>query len=442
MNQIKKRLSIINLAISMTDDETIRDQIDKLKSLKSDENLQKILSLLRSQQYGQAQRHIQTYLDSKEQVVIQRIPQVEEPHVDTKNKSESIISKKDQDIIEQFDLFITTPEVEEKPIEEKEDVKIDDFFSSLPPQKEKTMPSVDFNALLNINMDNVMINNIELDDSNTSCDTFLKDIKKDDFFNHDAIEEKVEEKKEELSIQIPDTKTPPMIPMDDISVSKVIEPISFDSIDIKKEVLVESIKIEEEAFEDDLPPPLPIMKKENKTTKRPVINYKNISYIDDKFTSMQNRYPSLENNDDIFTSVTLLAKKIREDGYTEEEIEETLDYIDIIKKEGNQSEAAKLLLLCASTESKFGQFILARELFKGQIVVKNMSESFSMMNSLALEGFPEAMCDLGQFYENGLGIYKDVKKAGYLYKEAMEHGIVRAQNNYQRISQQYNKLFK
>ena len=45
---------------------------------------------------------------------------------------------------------------------------------------------------------------------------------------------------------------------------------------------------------------------------------------------------------------------------------------------------------------------------------------------MAINGYPEAICDLAQLYENGIGIDKDKKKAFELYQDAFELGVERA----------------
>ena len=108
----------------------------------------------------------------------------------------------------------------------------------------------------------------------------------------------------------------------------------------------------------------------------------------------------------------------------------------------NKIEAAQLLLLTSSTESKYAQFRLARSLYKGQLFQKNLDESFTLMQRLAMNDlYPEAICDLGQFYENGIGTPKDKKKAEELYKEAMDLGIYRAIEHYTRLQKEHKKLF-
>jgi len=140
--------------------------------------------------------------------------------------------------------------------------------------------------------------------------------------------------------------------------------------------------------------------------------------------------------------VQSLLLKIEKESYTEVEIEETINYIYKLIEKAQYTEAAQLLLVCAATESKFAQFILARELYKGSILTKNINESFSLMNTLAHDDYPEALCDLGQFYENGIGTSPDSIKAEALYKEAAGLGIKRAKKHYNRLKKQNRGFFK
>ncbi len=92
------------------------------------------------------------------------------------------------------------------------------------------------------------------------------------------------------------------------------------------------------------------------------------------------------------------------------------------------------MLLGASTESKFAKLLLGRELYKGEILKKNNSESFNLINSLADQNYPEAICDLGQFYEYGIGVSKDKQMAKLLYQEAADLGVERAKKHYEKIN--------
>jgi hypothetical protein len=77
MNQTKKRLSIINLAISMTDIETIQLQILKLGMSKSDEKIQEIIETLYEANYAQAQALIKEYIETPHHEILQRTFQKE-----------------------------------------------------------------------------------------------------------------------------------------------------------------------------------------------------------------------------------------------------------------------------------------------------------------------------------------------------------------------------
>jgi TPR repeat protein len=52
---------------------------------------------------------------------------------------------------------------------------------------------------------------------------------------------------------------------------------------------------------------------------------------------------------------------------------------------------------------------------------------------LAEEDYPEAICDLGQLYEYGIGIDKNKRHALLLYEEAAEMGVERARRHYERL---------
>jgi TPR repeat protein len=86
---------------------------------------------------------------------------------------------------------------------------------------------------------------------------------------------------------------------------------------------------------------------------------------------------------------------------------------------------------------------LARELYKGDLIEQDINQSFDLMYQLAInDNYAEAICDLAQFYEYGVGVKADKKQALKLYDEAMQQGITRAMRHYDRLSKQKRKLFK
>jgi len=374
---------MINLAISIGDTETIQLQILKLSPLKRDEKIQEIIHTLQSENYAQAQSLIVSYIETAPDEIHQRT--VSEPP----NTSED-----DEALIKEFDLFRTKDEAEE--CDEINDIQnlernSTDFYEADDKKKEQ-----DFDALLNLKSEDVLPNALEMQQTLTQNDDFfsLPDesepfaytevIEKDDFF----LEENTEG---DSLLKIPDTDT------------KEKHSANLETSDTETST-----------------------------------SYEPIPYIDQKFKNMQVQYPPVAQTDEHFASVDAWLKKIANEGYEERDIEEMMRYIEKLSSEKQGAQAAQLLLISAATQSKYAQFMLARALFKGQIIQKNLPEAFTLINRLAMEDdYAEAICDLGQFYEHGIGIDKDRQRAQALYKEAMELGIKRAKRHYERLKNNF-----
>ncbi len=110
------------------------------------------------------------------------------------------------------------------------------------------------------------------------------------------------------------------------------------------------------------------------------------------------------------------------------------DYYLYLDK-GDIAKAAQILLLAASTDANFAKFILARELFSGKVIVRDIKKSFELMKSLANEFYPDAVCDLAQFYEYGIGVPKDKNVALKLYEKAFQLGVNRATKHINRLKE-------
>jgi len=462
MNQTKKRLSIINLAISITDIETIQLQILQLGPLRTDEKIQKIITMLKAENYAQAQGLIASYIETPTKEILQR----------TFQKEQEKRSTRDNNTIDEFNLF-TEPEVDSE-------IKTFDFEDMLAfsnevekeiPKEEKTtteektkkvQENIDFDSLLNIDKDDILPNNIDIDISHYPSKTFwdepeelnmqTEDIAKDTFFD---TEENVVENIEEEHTQEPFTKNIEEIFTEEYTQKETIEAPDEETMEETIEESLEELhskeKIKEEenieTFEADIRKDtkekveeLKPQEKEN-TLEKDSTQYKAIPYIDQKFKNMHVQYPPVEETMERFPSVDAWLIKISNEGYNEEEIEAMIKKIDSLSIE-NKAEAAQLLLITAATESKYAQFRLARTLYKGEVLQKNLPESFTLINRLATnDDYPEAICDLAQFYEYGIGIDKDKKKAELLYEEAMNLGIKRAVDHYERIRKENGGLF-
>ncbi len=399
MNQTQKRLNIIKLAISIGDNETIQLQMLKLAPLKTDRKIQEILHGLQAENYAQTLPLITEYIETPPETILQRAIQ-----------DEIQTPEEDEAIIEEFDLFrIPGKETQE---ENNEIVNIKDFDNTdiFDKPLSETHREVDYDSLLNLKSDDILQDNIDIqqtrlaeedDDffenrNETENFNYTEMIEKDDFFH---IEERDETKRNEnIECELSDFENP-----------TVPKSVVTDHSDTKTIVTEEP----EEA----------------------VTYYAPLPYIDQKFKNMLTQYPPLELPSRSYESVHTWLQKIAAEGYTEAEIETLIETIMQYSKEGEKAEAAQLLLIAAATHSPYAQFILARALFKGDILEQNLPEAFTLINRMAMDDdYPEAICDLAQLYEHGIGVEADAERAQTLYKEAMEHGIKRAKPHYERLS--------
>jgi len=346
MNQTQKRLQIINIAISITDIDTIQLQMLKLNQIKTDEKLQEILSTLDSRNYAKAQTLIEDYISQPiSDDIIQRV-------------DESLISDEDLEKLELYEEIEENTESIEIDLEDMLKIQQETHHNFKKPTKTPDL-DIDFDSLLNITTHDIKTQEVNLSHTSNSKNNDKSDIKK---------------------IQINKTFTP------------------------------------------------------NE-------HYEPIPYIREKFQDMLSNYPIQNPKFDSFNSVERWLVQIETKGYSEEKIESMVEYIQKITHK-NPTEAAQLLLINAATQSLYAQFILARELYRGKLLKQNINEAFSMIYNLAInENYPEAICDLAQFYEYGVGVKKDTKQAIKLYDEAMQLGITRAMRNYDRLSKQKKSLF-
>ncbi len=436
MNQTKKRLQIINIAISLTDIETIQLQMLKLASLRHDEKLKEILAGLQAQNYAQSQALITQYIETPTEEIVQRTLQ------------------DDQEIIKEFDLFVTEPEVtsaaKETELFDFDSLSDDSPQAAKEEMKPKNDQTIDFDNLLNLTADDIMQDNIDIDISHTPKDDFFDTpaeegtvtkeshidtdvIPKDDFFDTE------ETKPGEDAPVVIETYEDMLREIDTEEAER--EPLPDKTPDIQENEVLHDIEVEKEETVQK-----PVSEEEPRAPLQPQkevkhSGYKTIPYIDQKLKNMMTQYPPLIEGSAQYDSVNNWLLKISNEGYTEEEVEEVIGHIGQLREKNDLAQAAQLLLICGATESKYAQFMLARELFRGELLEKNLPEAFTLINRLAMDDdYPEAICDLAQLYEKGVGIGKDSKRAESLYKEAMEAGVKRAAAHYERLSKANKSL--
>ncbi len=373
MEEITLRFEIIRLAVELGDFDTIDLQCRKLQSLSLDERLDEIIELLESRNYRQALYGMKYYHQS-----------LEDEFFSTNGAGIS----KSEELGEASQSFREDIELEEEDSEEDEHV-------------------------------------MDLDDILRFAEEGASDekISEASFGGLHPKGKEVPETKKSSSLTEEYIDKASSTPTSERGVAeKTFSP--SQKAESTEKVQQESIKVNES---EETPKSKPFEESTERT------KYPPISYIGQKYRNMMHQFPPVESAETLVPEVEKMREKIATEGYTEEEIEHFLQAYQNYKKEGRRAEAAQVLLLAAATESKFAQFLLARELFKGEILQKDHAESFTQINTLADQNFAEAICDLGQFYEYGIGIGKDREMALLLYEEAAELGVARARKHYERL---------
>ncbi|OYY57685.1 MAG: hypothetical protein B7Y52_00200, partial [Sulfurovum sp. 28-43-6] len=306
MNQTKKRLSIINYAISITDIETIQLQVLKLGMLKTDEKIQAIIKAIQTESYAQAQRLIAEYIEAPTQNVLQRSSQDKTKQFDDETQA----------IIDEFSLFVSpTPE------KTGQNVDINDFLTDMPPVQTKQPQPIDFDALLQIEASEVLPDALVLETASNTKDTFFEapvqnsepetsnsDITKDPFFETETTEVQI------ADVQDPIEETP-------LAKETLAIEIPSDVLMTKKEKKVEK-DVMPEAEVDTLPENdifsqnhlfKELKPKTNVQSKIANSLYKAIPYIAQKISSMTKQYPTTDNTQDDFESAKTLLSKISQE---------------------------------------------------------------------------------------------------------------------------------
>ncbi len=495
LGQVGKRLQIIKIAISITDRETISLQHSKLRLYKNDKLLQNILLVLDDENYAQASNLINRYLHgsdideaTEESVLLmeeqlseieQKIQHMKEKIAkEEKEKQKKLIKKyrdiEEEELINQFGLFREKGREEVyNPIakEEMKEMEKEMFEIKMVEEQTSTIPSTaDIIASFNSIKEDIPVKGSILDSKN-------KTKKSASYTNDEKIDPTIQSHEIFFNTPKEELTLPPVVEEETPTIIEKISGVDDDDISISEEENREDKKAKKEEISnrelfsntpsnniDDNEEEIEFfqsrdsedevskeesrdeVKKEKEERDSATKEYEPISYIDQKLRNMLNQYPQVEETTECFKSEERLLYMISLKGYTEEDIEKVIDDIQQLKSENKLGEASHLLLTIATTESLYAQFTLARELYQGVILVRDLPEAFTQINYLASENYPEAVCDLAQFYEHGIGIKKDKKKALQLYEEASELGVTRASTHLARLEKElsgiFGKLFK
>ncbi len=381
--QIGKRLQIIKIAISLTDEEAIKMQCSNLEHFKNDEQLESILSVLDDGNYVQASNLIDRYIQGPYDAGSKS------PQSETGGSGRNAIhSPEEEELIKKFGLFVD--ETGEDFIEEMDEDAILSVSESA--EKEGVVSQEDERTL---------------PPEQPSAEEIMARY-------HATEEEKPSPSKTTT------THAKPSDPLEAEDKTKKSSPNGEE----------QSIYAESEDSEEP----------EEALSKDETIEYAPISYIDQKVKNMLSQYPQVEESSEPFESEEKLLYTISLEGYTEEDIENTIEKVYALQEKGELGEAARLLIIAASTESLYAQYILARELYRGNILQKDIPEAFTQINRMAINEYPEAVCDLAQFYEHGIVVDKNKKKAFSLYQDALDLGIQRADAHLTRMQEESEGL--
>jgi len=409
MEEITTRFEIVRLAVKLGDFRTIDLQCQALRNLSLDDRLSEIIDLLESRNYRQALYEMKHYAGSLEDEFFASKP------THTPRPPSRTPSQKGGGL---FDLEEETPE----PPREERVLDLDDILrysrqSQTPPVKEYVpAPTFELEPESADEMPERTVGGTKIPSSVTEEEETLPPETEEEAESVEPEEsgvEAAEEPSPEMTLSEPESEEAEEAPA---TASAPEEPVPEETPSIPRETPASpeaEVTVQERKGEERRYPPIP--------------------YVGQKFRNMIHQFPPVEEAERIPEEVEAMQKKIASQGYSEEEIESFLRHYQQYKEEGKKGEAALVLLLAAATESQFAQFLLARELFKGEVIEEDHAEAFTQINTLADQNFPEAICDLAQFYEHGVGIGKDRQLALLLYEEAAEMGVARAARHYERL---------
>lgn len=396
MTQTQKRLTIIELAISITDIETINLQVLKLQPLRSDIQIDKILSELKAENYAQAKKLIAQYHLSPNHTVVQRIPIEELEIIDSFDFLEVKTSDK---------AALDTKKISPELLQEDSDnaQETEEVLEENRSKIENTPSSQPFDTLLNIDAKSVLEDNIALDinteeTQKEKIDFALDQIPQDTFLDTAEDNSNLSETNQMSSSVV----------AEDIN-----EDITQTTTDKETHAAIEPIH----------------------TKDKPTVD----SYI--LLKSLENTYPPIVIKEVYSQSLKTWLDTINKNEYDDDKIDNIVKYIGELSQT-DKAEAAQFLLATSITKAPYAQFILARALYKGTILSRNLDESFRIMSQLThKDHYPQAYCDLAQFFENGITTKKNKKEALNLYKEAMDLGVQRAQKHYERLKTETSGFF-
>lgn len=456
MNQIKKRLEIIKIAIFMSDDETIRLQLLKLEYFQDNEQLDKIVDLLKHKSYGQAQVLITKYLEDSETTNTKDSQEENEEENDDFNnfESKSIVDEfgmlKSSSLSSKHGLQSTNLNIQQG--KTKDNIKPyvagckDYELSSDEIEKIPSKKHIPHNTHPKEKVD---FSDIFITTKNSKVATVKEKIIKEEKGQAEPLEPELKEIQETAEMQ------------ETIESANVTEPKPIETQEHTEttEIDIENKESENESLGDDLEM---LINKESETietnldinSEEDLENKEANNPYDKKYPPVSDIFHKFQNialfhisdkNYTLHKSSANWMHRISKVGYKEIEILKISKHIQKLKKEKEYDEAIQLAIICCATESNLGKLIFARELYRGDMVEQDHIKACEMTKELALLDYPEALCDLGQYCEHGIGTKKNLEYALHFYKKSYDLGLERASILYKNLKKNkglFSFLFK
>jgi hypothetical protein len=455
LKDISRRLEIIKLSISVNDINTINLQSEHLKKL-NNIKINEIITLLENKNYRQALYLIKKFKEDNNLVLDQEAPiesQEQEYvlNVDDMLKmspvaQESINQYRDStysaDDIKAFSQNIST-RVDEPPVETEKTIEKE--VLELPEEEDATP---DINSLTYAQEEPTK----EDAQEEKELDNAIKDANQDtplDEISSQIMSKKAKRKKREKVVSSyktlrakfarkdkkEDNNTPKKEKKSLLNRVKSIKKSQPKQEKAKNSSVDTNVKSQESIEKKSVSNKQPTQQVANNKDEKKDEIYPPIPHIENKFRQAFVEYPPKKESEIWVEEVAKFLKYISTNSYTDSDIYKFLDEYKHYLDNNDIARASQFLLLAGSTDAKYPQFLLARELFKGTILKRNIKKSHQLMSYLANGGYPDAICDLGQFYEYGIGMPENKKTALKLYEKAFELGLQRATKHINRVKE-------
>jgi len=451
LKEIQSRLEIIKIATNINDTDTIVLQTAHLKKA-NDAKIDEIIELLSGHNFRQALYLIKTY---NSESAYSSISEIEDSETEKVLDIEDMLrmsplaketireyksSKYTQDDLEAFSKNIDTPVSEAYNLNDKnqEDSYAKTFENIQKKQVESNKEKLE---VKDDNIEELSHDELAKNHKDTPLDEMKIEPKKAEtkqnrtqvLSKYKTLREKFAKKDKRDNLEKKESLNKSSIAQSVLDKAKNIGG-KFKKEDASKEL--EKSKQE--------PAKKEVIKKEAKKVepaKKDTINdienniYPPIPHIEQKFRQAFVLYPPNKESEVWVEVVIKFIKHLSLNSYTDKDVKEFLNEYNFYLEKGDIAKASQVLLLAAATDSKYAQFILARELFNGRVLRRDLKKSYAIMKNLANSFYPDAICDLAQFYEYGIGVPKDKKVAIKLYEKAFELGVDRATKHINRIKE-------